>query len=125
MRKYDKQREKGAKEAMEEQKTRKKPGPKPKVELVYDESIAEEYRREQEAKKAEEHIKVIPLVDDFEVIGIRNSLGTFIFDHAHGTIDWTESATKTEVSLLPDEWDRLAEVIPLMLRKLGAGNGMG
>ena len=39
----------------------KKPGPKPKVDLVYDESIAEEYRREQEekARRAEENRREI------------------------------------------------------------------
>ena len=35
----------------------------PKVELVYDESIAEEYKREQEAKKAEEKTPVLPTVE--------------------------------------------------------------
>ena len=54
----------------------KKPGPRkakktePKVELVYDPSIAEEYRKEQEAKKAEK-IQMAPPMNP--VVGIKIS----------------------------------------------------
>lgn len=140
----------------------KKPGPRPKVKLVYDESIAEEYRREQEekARRAEEaeapqvtvaidHEELpdieepeeqlmgmapAPVViedvtlknvingmpaEDVLVTAIRmGSLGEFYFDRKYRTIDW-RNGTGEEVSLMPDEWRRLAEAIPRMMKLLG------
>ena len=108
----------------------------PKVELVYDESIAEEYRREQEEKKAEQAVEMAPppeIVENIEVVQIINgmpaddvlvtairmgSLGEFYFDRKYRTIDW-RSGDGEEVSLMPEEWRRLAEAIPRMMQILG------
>ena len=108
----------------------------PKVELVYDESIAEEYRREQEEKKAEQAVEMAPppeIVENIEVVQIINgmpaddvlvtairmgSLGEFYFDRKYRTIDW-RSGDGEEVSLMPEEWRRLAEAIPRMMQLLG------
>jgi len=58
LRKYDNEKGSGNMARMKKDGTpAKKPGPRPKVELVYDESIAEEYRREQEQKKANEEAR--------------------------------------------------------------------
>ena len=116
-----------------------------KVELVYDPSIAEEYRREQEAKKGaelkvnlsinaedlckideEQHIvpaQVVNVIRGMEAPGItvtaiRTELGEFYFDKKYGTIDW-RSDEGEEISLLPQEWERLREEIPRMMRILG------
>ena len=132
----------------------KKPGPRkakktePKVELVYDPSIAEEYRKEQEAKKAEEaktlaelkdeEMMVIPEADDGKiqpaqvknvingieaenvaVTAIRTKAGEFYFDRKYGTIDWRTEIGE-EISLTPAHWEELAEEIPRMLKMLGA-----
>lgn len=62
LRKYDNEKGSGNMARMKKDGTQaKKPGPKPKVELVYDESIAEEYRREQEQKKANEEARTAEL----------------------------------------------------------------
>ena len=163
LRKYDNEKGSGNMARMKKDGTpAKKPGPRPKVELVYDESIAEEYRREQEekARRAEEteapqvtmevdHEELpdieepeeqllgmapVPVViedmklknvingmpaEDVLVTAIRmGSLGEFYFDRKYRTIDW-RSGTGEEVSLMPDEWRRLAEAIPRMMKLLG------
>ena len=104
---------------------------KPKVELVYDESIAEEYRREQAEKQAalEEKIRNLPPVkaaepepdpwDMFDVTAVRGKIGEFYYDRDHGTVDWRNDYGE-EVSLPPEEWRRLADKIPLILRALKA-----
>lgn len=132
----------------------KRPGPKPKekVELVYDESIAEEYRREQEEKKENEKaaIKMMkdiimtpdeerPMPKAEEIIPKamrpyirtmnyegyaataikKDGIGEFYFDKRSGTIDWRNEYGE-EVSLLPADWEKLAEEIPKMLKILGA-----
>ena len=129
----------------------KKPGPRkqkqePKVELVYDPSIAEEYRKEQEAKKeAEEKVnlsissedlfkteddqpivpaKVKNVINGIEaenvaVTAIRTKAGEFYFDRKYGTIDWRTEIGE-EISLTPAHWEELAEEIPRMLKMLGA-----
>ena len=106
------------------------------VELVYDPEIAEEYRREQEQKKAneearaEELIKSLPPVnvgteapDESEVwhtAAIRNNeWGTFYFDDKYRTIDWRHPGGE-EISLPLADWKRLPELIPQILHVLGA-----
>jgi len=62
LRKYDNEKGSGNMARMKKDGTpAKKPGPKPAVELVYDESIAEEYKREQEQKKANEEARTAEL----------------------------------------------------------------
>ena len=128
----------------------RKPGPKPKVELVYDESIAEEYRREQAEKKANEEARAekvkdlelepggnyrlsvekpmqemtieekLELVKGYTTTAIKkDGVGEFYYDKRTGTIDWRNEYGE-EVSLLPADWERLAEEIPKMLKILGA-----
>ena len=117
--------------------------PEPKVELVYDEEIAEEYRREQAQKKAAQEAKVtdeelarieeeimnlppvkaqLPEPDEGEmwhVTAIRNKeWGVFYFDEKFRTIDWRHPSGE-EVSLTVADWKRLPELIPQILRVLG------
>lgn len=105
--------------------------PEPKVELVYDESIAEEYRREQEEKKANEEARMIEkpmnydldemleLTKGYKTTAIKkDGIGEFYYDRQHGTIDWRNEFGE-EVSLLPEDWKKLAEEIPKMLKILG------
>lgn len=119
----------------------------PKVELVYDPGIAEEYRREQEEKKANEEarkgeldaaeyikhavIGVAPApepVTEIWTLGAegyaataikKDGIGEFYYDRKHGTIDW-ENEYGEEISLLPADWMRLAEEIPKVMKILGA-----
>jgi hypothetical protein len=105
------------------------------VELVYDPEIAEEYRREQEQKKAneqaraEELMKSLPPVnvwteapDESEVwhtAAIRNDrLGEFYYDRKYRTIDWRHPAGE-EISLPPEDFAALADMIPRILHVLG------
>ena len=106
----------------------------PKVELVYDESIAEEYRREQEEKKAEQAEKVkdeelareeamrdmvIPEEDFWTFTAMSNAeLGEFYYDRKYKTIDWRHPDGE-EISLPPEQWAKLARKIPVILRTLG------
>ncbi len=113
---------------------------KPKVELVYDESIAEEYRREQAEKNkapmetftisSQELAMATPPdpvtgiwtigADGYKATAIKkDGIGEFYFDKRSGTIDWRNEYGE-EVSLLPADWERLAEEIPKMLKILGA-----
>ena len=131
----------------------KKPGRKPAVkpeedgvELVYDPSIAEEYRREQEQKKANEAAKAeaekewTPAeevygraedekddappweeaeADVWQTTAIRNArMGEFYFDRKYRTIDW-RSPEGEEISLVPEDWKKLADMIPQILHVLG------
>ena len=102
----------------------KKATEEPKVELVYDPSIAEEYRREQEAKKGaelkvnlsinaedlckideEQHIvpaQVVNVIRGMEAPGItvtaiRTEMGEFHFDKMYGTIDWRAEINGIEI----------------------------
>lgn len=122
---------------------------KQKVELVYDESIAEEYRREQAEKKANKEARAVENVmeivgetddgiliapkkekkvvfkptwdvDGYAATAIKkDGIGEFYFDKRSGTIDWRNEYGE-EVSLLPEDWKRMAEEIPKMLKILGA-----
>ena len=101
------------------------------VQLVYDPSIAEEYRREQAEKQdaLEEEVRNLPPVkaaepepdpwDMFDVTAVRGKIGEFYYDRDHGTVDWRNDYGE-EVSLPPEEWRRLADKIPLILRALKA-----
>ena len=122
--------------------------PEPKVELVYDESIAEEYRKEQAAKKAaetpedwipaekvygicaaeEDEKPIVPAknvingmeAEDVQVTAIRvKGLGEFYFDKKFGTVDW-RSDVGEEISLTPADWEKLRNEIQRMLKILGA-----
>ena len=151
LRKYDREKGNDYMARMKKDGTpAKKPGPRPKVELVYDESIAEEYKREQEQKKANEEarkgeldaaeyikhavIGVAPApepvtnvaiqpswdVDGYAATAIKkDGVGEFHFDKRDGSIDW-RSEYGEEISLLPADWEKLAEEIPKMLKILGA-----
>lgn len=116
------------------------------VQLVYDPSIAEEYRREQEAKKAaaeakaeekewtpaeevygraedeeddQPHLTEAP-ADIWRTTAVSNArIGEFYFDRKYRTIDW-RSPEGEEVSLVPEDWKKLADIIPQILHTLGA-----
>lgn len=143
LRKYDEEKGSGNMARMKKDGTpAKRPGPKPKVELqkvelVYDESIAEEYRREQAQKLVDETIKaakevltMAPVpepVTEIWTLGAegyaataikKDGVGEFYYDKRTGSIDWRNEYGE-EVSLLPADWAKLAEEIPKMLRILG------
>ena len=107
---------------------------KPTVEMVYDESIAEEYRREQEAKKAAEEAKTAEMIreekplniinghqadENTSVTAIRTEVGEFYFDRRYRTIDW-RSESGDEISMAPEDWKKLAVKIPEMMQFLDA-----
>ena len=108
------------------------------VELVYDPSIAEEYKREQAQKEANARAAegVNRLTAQREAMEIREEederpeiwrttavstkqLGEFYYDHKYRAIDW-RSPEGEEVSLIPEDWKKLAEAIPRILHVLGA-----
>lgn len=110
---------------------------KPKVILQYDESIREEYRKEQEAMAAaveqpQPETEWIPAAEVYgeqekpaeekwEVTAIRSEeWGEFYFDEKHRCIDWRHPGGE-EVSLPLADWVRLPEVIPQILKMLGVG----
>lgn len=126
-------------------KTERKPKEeKPKVELVYEPAIAEEHRREQEAKLTEmarEKLAQVeqpetevwipaaevygepekPAEEKWEVTAIRSEeWGEFYFDEKHRCIDWRHPGGE-EISLPLADWVRLPEVIPQILKMLGVG----
>ena len=107
------------------------------VDLIYDPEIAEEYRKEQAQKEANERAKEvekmimsIPQV----VIGtetepdrrylwtttaIRNEyLGVFYYDRKYNTVDWRHPAGE-EISLPPADWNLLANALPEIMRTFG------
>lgn len=82
------------------------------VELVWDESIAEEYRREQAQKATGER-------DLWQTAAVRNSrMGTFYYDEKFKTVDW-RSPYGEEISLPPEDWKWLADHIGMILHALG------
>lgn len=128
-------KEKAAKEQAKE------PEEEPGIELVYDPSIAEEYRAEQ-ARKAEEEArkeqeeaaerimkmakerKPLNIINgyklqDVTVTAIRTELGEYYFDRKYRTIDW-RNEEGDEVSMDPSDWRKLADEIPMMMQALGA-----
>ena len=113
---------------------------KAQVELVYDPSIEEEYRREQAQKEAKEREKAeaIKKVMDLPEIkatehkqdrrslwttsAIRNDyLGVFYYDAKYNTVDWRHPAGE-EISLPPADWNLLANALPEIMRCLGVDN---
>lgn len=109
----------------------------PAVELVYDPTIAEEYRREQAQKEANERVKAeaIKKIKDIPQIkvpeheqdkrylwtttAIRNEyLGVFYYDRKYNTVDWRHPAGE-EISLPPADWNLLANALPEIMRTLG------
>lgn len=92
---------------------------RPEVMLVYDESIAEEYRREQAEKMmAQDEASMSALSDEYRTTAIRkDGIGEFYFDKAHGCIEW-RNEFGDEIFMKPEEWRQLAEEIPKMLRIL-------
>lgn len=118
----------------EYEKLPEKPGKeKPKVELVYDESIAEEYRREQAQKEANEKAREEAMTaersrieiqgaderDLWQTAAIRNKkMGTFYYDEKYRTIDWRHPAGE-EISLPPEDWKWLGDHINEILIALG------
>lgn len=105
---------------------KKEEEPEQVVELVYDPSIAEEYRREQAekaaAREAEERElsleEKLALVEGYKTTAIRKEgIGEFYFEKAHGRIEW-RNEFGDEIFMKPEAWRQLAEEIPKMLRIL-------
>ena len=101
---------------------------KPVVELVYDESIAEEYWKEQEAKAADyadppaapmETIYKPLQFDGYTVRCIEGTFGKFYYDARYNLIDWT-TPDGEEVSFSPKAWKIFAtEELPKVMAILG------
>ena len=100
-----------------------------KVELVYDPSIVEEYRREQAQKAANEKARnAEPVTEEktetdqrdlFHTVAIRNKrMGTFYYDEKFRTIDWRHPFGE-EISLPPEDWKWLGDHIYEILIALG------
>lgn len=98
----------------------RKPEEKPKVELVYDESIAEEYRREQAEKaKQQEPEPERDERDIWSTAAVRNrKMGTFYYDEKFRTVDWRHPYGE-EISLPPEDWKWLGDHIGMILHALG------
>ena len=108
-------------------KTRKKEGTDTtQVDLVYDPEIAEEYRREQEQKKANEQARTEAEIqlkeaepEIWRTTAIRNErLGEFYYDMKYKTIDWRHPAGRL-ISLPPEDFAQLADMIPQIMHVLG------
>ena len=100
----------------------------PKVELVYDPSIAEEYKAEQEAKKATERTCRILGQEPLEVCGVRSRVvqygryGTFEDKLKHEKyISFT--ANDVDMYMKVNEWIRFSAEILLALEQLGIKEG--
>ena len=113
----------------------------PKVELVYDESIAEEYKREQAQKEANERAKAEELklkqggnyrlsVEEtpetkkhlWKTAAVRNEiLGVFYYDEKHNSVDWRHPMGE-EISLPPADWNLLAQSLGQIMHVLGVEN---
>lgn len=133
----------GRKKAAEEQE-------ETTVELVYDPSIAEEYRREQRQKEAEREARQMaehPMVnvkekppEDFlakylkqketpetkkhmwRTAAVRNEiLGVFYYDEKHNSVDWRHPMGE-EISLPPADWNLLAQSLGKIMHVLGVEN---
>ena len=115
----------------------KKAPEEPKVELVYDQSIAEEYRREQAQKEANERAKAEELklqpggnyklsVEEkqdtrflFRTAAVRNEiLGVFYYDEKYNTVDWRHPEGE-EISMPPCDWNLLAQSLGQIMHALG------
>ena len=92
---------------------------KVKIELVYDPSIAEEYRREQAEKERKRMEEKARKKNIWTVTAIRNDeMGVFYYDAKYNTVDWRHP-TGEEISLAPPDWKMLADAIPQILIQLG------
>lgn len=104
---------------MENTTEKKRPGRKPGQKAP--EKKPEE--KKEETKLTAEAVKMnIPEApaEEYEVTAIRKKgLGEFYYDHKFRTIDW-RSETGEEVSMPPEDWARLAEEIPKMMKILKA-----
>jgi hypothetical protein len=87
-----------------------------KVELVYDESIREEYIKEQKAKaKITKPLNYCGL----DVSSVRcPELGEFYFDRKFGCIDWRTEVGE-EIGMNPKHWRMLLKNLPNILAVLG------
>ena len=99
----------------------------PQVTLVYDESIAEEYRQEQEEKEAAKAAEEKKAVWDgvkfgvCEVSAIRHpELGEFHYDKKNGHIEWRTNEGE-DLCTFRQDWVKLAKLLPKILKILGAG----
>ena len=109
-----------------------------KVKLVYDTEIAEEYRREQDQKEANERAKAEELklkpggnyrlsVEEtpetkkyiWRTAAVRNEiLGVFYYDEKHNSVDWRHPMGE-EISLPPADWNLLAQSLAEIMYTLG------
>ena len=97
------------------------------VKLVYDEIIAEEYRREQAQKEANERARAAEEAqqtetderDQWQTAAVRNKkMGTFYYDERFRTIDWRHPYGE-EISLPPEDWKWLGDHIGMIMKALG------
>lgn len=90
--------------------------PVPTVQLVYDPSIAEEYKREQgERQKITKPVNY----DGFDVTAIRHhAYGELYRDEKYNRIDW-RTPEGEEVSMTPEGWKAFIKDLPRALRVLG------
>jgi hypothetical protein len=87
-----------------------------KVELVYDESIREEYMKEQKAKAKNKPLTI----EGNTGRCVENVFGRFFYDAKHDMIDWTTS-DGAEVSLTPKSFKIFAtQELPKVMAILGA-----
>ena len=138
-----KMKEKAPEEA--ERFPNRKTGPKKKeetkVKLVYDPDIAEEYRREQAQKAANEQARAEELklkpggnyrlsVEKtpetkkhlWRTAAVRNEiLGVFYYDEKHNSVDWRHPMGE-EISLPPADWNLLAQSLGKIMHVLGVEN---
>lgn len=134
MRKFDERKEAGD---MAYSKIRKdgtpakKPGGKkkeePKVELVYDPSIEEKYRAEQEQKKATERTCKILGQEPLEVCGVRSRVlkdGVYTRNTAGNAMILGGMSMRDEhIGLKAENWIRLSAEILLAFEQLGIKEG--
>ena len=105
-----------------------------KVELVYDPSIAEEYRREHPAGIAVDaeddppirpekklNVEETPETKKYlwRTAAVRNEiLGVFYYDEKYNTVDWRHPAGE-EISMPPCDWNLLAQSLGQIMHALG------
>lgn len=103
-----------------------KPAEEPKVELVYDQEIAEEYKREQAQKaanaaaraEAEKKCTVQLNYDGFYVTAVRAPYGEFHYDKKHDLLEF-KGAGGEEVSYSPMSWKIIIEDVKKIMKILG------
>ena len=99
----------------------------PKVDLVYDPAIAEEYKAEQEQKKATERACRILGQEPLEVCGVRSRVlrdGVYTKNTAgNAMVLGGLSMTDDHLGLKAENWIRLSAEILLALEQLGIKEG--